>query len=227
MILGKHKEEFVKLKRLALTLACFVDDAGMKLTLRSHFPHVDVEDVALFSFLQNCGAVERRYNGPVDPIMSRLTFGTKRDYLGGLLDELIEEVAKVNYPIGIYEIRRLDRFSTDFLERHFGNRCKRGQAHMRALVIDSFFECIDKHKKNEDKYWPFRPSFIPSAGIVQNFIAHIANLHGKALREKGEPNYADFEEIILGEFYPDEESLAKAVNCIFHEDFKSTYPHHA
>jgi len=104
MIIGRHKEEFVKLKRLALTLACFVDDARMKLTLRSHFPRIDVEDVALFSHLQNCAGVERRYDGPVDPIMSRLSVGPRRDYLVELLDELIEEASKVNYPIGIYEI---------------------------------------------------------------------------------------------------------------------------
>lgn len=195
----------------------------MKLTLRSHFPHVDVEDVALFSLLQNCAAVERRYDGPVDPIMSRLSLGSRRDYLLELLDELIEEASKVNYPIGIYEIRQLDRFTTDFLERHFGERCKRGQAKMRALVIDSFFECFDEHKKNEDKFWSFRPTGMPSVGIERNFVAHIANLHGRALRKKGDPDYAEFEEIKLCEFYPDEESLAKAVDCIFHDDFRSTY----
>lgn len=223
MILGKHKEEFIKLKRLALTLACFVDDTRMKLALRSHFPHVDVEDVALFSFLQNCAAMERRYEGPVDPIMSRLPLGPRRDYLTELLDELIADVSKINYPIGIYEIRQLDRFTTGFLKCHFGERCKRGQASMRSLVIDSFFECFDEHKKKQDEFWSFRPTNMPSIGIEQNFVAHIANIHGRALREKGDPDYAEFEEIELFELYRDEESLAKAVDCIFHDDFSSTY----
>jgi hypothetical protein len=223
MILGKHKQEFHNLKRLALTLACFVDDASMKLTLRSHFPYTEVQDVALFSMLQNCAAVERRSNVPVDPIMSRLHLGQRKDFLVSLLEDIIEEASKVNYPIGIYEVRRLDGFTKAFFERNFGDRYPRGQAQMRSQVIDAFFECFDQHKENKNKLWPFRPTDMPSLGIDQNFTAHIANLHGTALRAKDDPDYKEFEPILLYEAYTTEKDLADAIECIFREKYRSSY----